>query len=346
MRISKAFRGVGLPACLAGLLAAAQPAAAADLTVGAFGGVWEQSLRRCVVEPFEKQTGKTVSVVLGTPAQWLNQVAASPAHPPLDVIYNPADTAFEAINRHLLVQFTREAVPNAFDLQPKFMGLGENYGAPHNYGGMGLIYNTQTVKNPPKDWKAFVEGTVRGDWHASAPSINYPSGGFNELWLFSKLYGGGVDDIRPGIEQFQRMEKSGNLVFWNDPNTVLNGLKSGDIDIAMYWDGRAYSFIDGGNKGFAYTSPDPGVMVGITWIQVVKNAPPLALDYANFSLTPAAQSCFGSAIRYGVANKAATFDPAIQGEITPAATLLVPPSQDIVPKEGAWLETWNKQVGR
>ena len=346
MRFPRAFRGVGIAACLAGLLAAARPAAAADLTVGAFGGVWEQSLRRCIVEPFEKQTGKTVSVVLGAPAQWLNQVAASPTNPPLDVIYNPADTAFEAIDRHLLTQFTRASVPNAFDLQPKFMGSGDNYGAPHNYGGMGLIYNTQTVKNPPKDWKAFVEGTVRGDWRASAPGINYPSGGFNALWLFSKLYGGGVDDIKPGIAQFKRMEKSGNLAFWNDPNTVLNSLKSGDIDIAMYWDGRAYSFIDGGNKGFAYYSPEPGVMVGITWIQVVKNAPPLALEYANFSLAPAAQSCFGSAIRYGVANKDATFDPSIKGEITPAAALLVPPSQEIVPKEGAWLETWDEQIGR
>ena len=339
-------RSIGVVACLAALLGSVRPGAAADLTVGAFGGVWEQSLRRCIVEPFEKKTGKTVSVVLGAPAQWLNQIAASPGHPPLDVIYNPADTAFEAINRHLLTQFTKASVPNAFELQPKFMGLGDAYGSPHNYGGMGLIYNTQTVKNPPKTWKEFVEGTVRGDWHASAPSINYPSGGFNEVWLFSTLYGGGVNDIKPGLDQFKRMEASGNLAFWNDPNTVLNGLKGGDIDIAMYWDGRAYSFIDDGNKGFAYTSPDPGVMVGVTWIQVVKNAPPVALDYANFSLDPARQSCFGSAIRYGVANKAATFDPSIQHEITPASILMVPPSQDIVPKEGAWLETWNKQIGR
>jgi len=36
--------------------------------------------------PFQKQTGKTVDVVLGAPLQWLNQIAANPKHPPLDVI--------------------------------------------------------------------------------------------------------------------------------------------------------------------------------------------------------------------------------------------------------------------
>ena len=58
---------------------------AADLTVTAFGGVWEKSLRTCYVEPFQKKTGKSVDVVLGTPAQWVNQVAANPQKPPIDV---------------------------------------------------------------------------------------------------------------------------------------------------------------------------------------------------------------------------------------------------------------------
>ena len=60
-------------------------ATAADLTVGAFGGIWEQSLTRCTIEPFERATGATVEVVLGQPVQWLNQIAASPDNPPFDI---------------------------------------------------------------------------------------------------------------------------------------------------------------------------------------------------------------------------------------------------------------------
>ena len=61
------------------------PGRAADLVVGAFGGVWEQSLRKCVIDPWQKATGKTVDVALGSPTTWLNQIAASPGKPPFDM---------------------------------------------------------------------------------------------------------------------------------------------------------------------------------------------------------------------------------------------------------------------
>src|SRR5690606_33361332 len=80
-------------------------ATAADLTVGAFGGVWEQSLRKCAIEPFQKRTGKTVEVVLGSPVQWMNQSAASPDAPPLDIIFRPSDNAFDVIDRGLAEKF-------------------------------------------------------------------------------------------------------------------------------------------------------------------------------------------------------------------------------------------------
>jgi putative spermidine/putrescine transport system substrate-binding protein len=241
MRATKA----GWLAAVAALVATAGPAGAADLTVGAFGGVWEQSLRKCVIAPFQKQTGKTVDVVLGAPTQWLNQIAASPGKPPLDIIYNPTETSYEAINRGLVEKFTPADVPNASNVVPRFADMTGGYGAVHNYGAMGIIYNASTVKDPPKDWKAFVDGTIAGKWKASMPSVNYPSGGFTvSIWSMAKTFGGGVDNIEPGLAKVKEMQRSGNLMFWTDPNSVLNGLKGGDIDMALYWDGRAYSFID------------------------------------------------------------------------------------------------------
>lgn len=322
-------------------------AQATDLVVGAFGGIWEQSLRRCVVEPFQKKTGKTVDVVLGTPIQWLNQIAASPGKPPLDVVYNPSETAYDAINRGLVDRFTPERVPNLAKVGPRFAGLGDGYGTPHNYGGMGLIYNTETVPEPPKDWKAFVEGVVAGKWKAAIPNVNYPSGGLTvSIWSLATLYGGGIDDVGPGLAAVKRMQKSGNLSLWTDPNGVLNSLRSGDIDIATYWDGRAWTFIDDKNPQYKYVNPDPGVVVGLTWIQKIKNGSDLGYAFADMSLSAEAQSCFGSAIRYGVVNRDAVFDPKIAHEITPVERLIFPPFQDIPPRQSQWVETWNKQIGR
>ena len=329
------------------MLLATPAAQAADLTVGAFGGIWEQSLRKCMIEPFEKQTGKKIDVVLGAPTQWLNQIAASPAKPPLDILYVPTEAAYEAINRGLVDKFTKETVPNIGLVAPQFAKLGDGYGTVHNYGAMGLIYNAQTLKDPPKTWKEFVAGTIAGKWKAAMPSITYPAGGFSvSAWFMATQFGGGLDDIAPGLQQIERMNKSGNLTLWTDPNSVLNGLKSGDIDIAAYWDGRAWAFIDDGNGEFKYYSPAPGVVVSPTWIQKVKNSTPLGFQYANFSLSTQAQSCFGSALRYGVANKDAVIDAKVAGEITPPAVIIFPPFQQIVPLEGKWIEAWNKEVNR
>jgi putative spermidine/putrescine transport system substrate-binding protein len=336
---------VGFSAVL--LLGSAGGARAADLVVGAFGGVWEQSLRTCIVEPFEKQTGKTVDIVLGAPLQWLNQIAANPGKPPLDVIYNATETSYEAARRGLIDKFTTKNVPNIAFEKPAFASLTDGYGAVHNYGAMGIIYNTKTVKDPPKTWKDFVAGTVAGKWKASMPDVSYPSGGLTiSVWMFAKTFGGGVDDIEPGLKQIKRMSDSGNLSFWSDPNGVLNGLKSGDIDMALYWDGRAYSFIDAGNGDFKYYSPDPGVVVAMTWIQKIKNGSPLGYEFANFALSKDAQSCFGSAIRYGIANKDAVIDPKVAHEITPTSILIFPPYKKIGELQGAWIEQWNKEIGR
>ena len=202
-------------------------------------------------------------------------------------------------------------------------------------------------RDPPKTWKDFVEGTVAGKWKASMPDVSYPSGGLTiSEWYFAKLYGGGVNDIEPGLKQIKRMSDSGNLSFWTDPNAVLNGLKSGDLDMALYWDGRAYSFIDDGNSDFKYYSPEPGVVVAMTWIQKIKNGSPLGYEFANIALSKEAQSCFGSAIRYGIANKDAAFDPKVANEITPTAILVFPPYKEIGKLQGAWIEQWNKEIGR
>lgn len=328
------------------LTLSAVPTMAADLTVGAFGGIWEQSLKTCVIEPFEKKTGKSVEVVLGAPVQWINQIAASPNDPPLDVIYLPSDNAFDAIKRGIVDKLTVDKVPNLADLTPYFAKIGDGYGVVHNYGAMGIIYNTETVKEPPKDWKEFVAGTIDGKWSASIPSINYPGALSVNIWNFSQLYGGGLDNIKPGIDKIKEMQDSGNLDFWGDPNQILNGLKSGALDIAMYWDGRAWAFIDDGNSKFKYVNPKPGSVAAMTWVDKVKNGNELGWDFVNATLDAKAQGCFGSKIRYGVSNTKAEFDPKVVNEITKFDELAFPPFKEMTAVQGQWIETWNKQIGR
>lgn len=321
-------------------------ATAADLTVGAFGGIWERSLRECVVDPFEAETGKSVEIALGATVQWMNQITASPNNPPLDIVYMPTDIAFEMIRRGLAQKFTEELVPNMKEVTPYFAEIGDGYGVVHNYGAMGIIYNKETVTEPPASWEDFIAATLEGKWVAAMPSINYP-GSTSVLWNLAELRGGGIDNIDPGISVIKEMQDTGNLEFWADPNQVLNGLQSGEFDIAMYWDGRAWAFIDEGNtEKFNYINPAPGSVAAMTWIQVVKNADPLAWEFANFALRKEVQGCFGSATRYGVGNGSAEFNETVAHQITRFDELTFPPFREIGELQNDWIETWNKEIGR
>ncbi|MBV9863342.1 MAG: hypothetical protein JO267_14485 [Alphaproteobacteria bacterium] len=59
-----------------------------------------------------------------------------------------------------------------------------------------------------------------------------------------------------------------------------------------------------------------------------------------------AQSCFGSAIGYGIANKDAVIDPKVQHEITPMSQLIFPPFKEVAVRQAKWIEAWNKEIGR
>lgn len=333
------------PAAGAAALLAATSAGAADLVVNAFGGIWEKGFRDCYVKEFEAKTGKTVDVVIGNPIQLMNQVEANKAKPPIDVIVNSIDGAYDAIKRGLVDPFDADKLPNLKDINPDFVKAGRGYGTILNYGAMGLAYNKKTVKNPPKDWKSFVDGTIKGEWRAAIPSINYLSTYLTTLWMYAHVYGGGINDIGPGIETIKKMKASGNLVFWSDVNAPLNLLKSGEIDISMYWDGRTWAYADAGNPDIAYINPKPGAVINPTLIQKVKNGSPLGYQFIDVALQPGPQACFGNLLQYGMSNQKVTFDAKVAPRITKFDEILWPPFEESLPHTAGWIERWNKEIG-
>ena len=339
-------RLVATIACGVSIMLTSGAASAADLVVAAFGGVWEQSLRQCIVAPFEQKTGKKVDIVLGAPAQSLNQIAANPSKPPIDIAFLPSDSAFEAIRRGLIERMDSNKAPHVKEIPARFSDPNDGYGVVMNYGAMGVIYNSKTIPNPPKTWKDFTEGTVAGQWKASIPSVNYPAGGLLPIWMYTTLYGGNINDISPGLAQIKRMVASGNLMLWTDPNQVLNALKSGEIDIAMYWDGRAWAFIDPENKDFKYYTPEPGGAAALTHIQKVKGSAEIGWDFIDIALSAGPQACFANRIRYGVTNKNVVYDPKIKPQITDLSLLLIPPYKEFASFQSKWVEQWNKEIGR
>ena len=319
---------------------------AADLTVTAFGGSWEKAYRTCFVQPFEKATGKSVDVVLGNPLQWVNQVAANPAKPPIDVIVSTPEAAYKAMSLKLLDPVTAANVPNVAQLDPRLVAYGKGYGFPITFGDFGLMYNTKTVKNPPKTWKEFVDGTVAGKWQAALPGIAYVATPPGLITLFTKVYGGSSTNIQPALDQIKRMSASGNATFYSDPNTPLMSMRSGDVDIAMYYDGRAWAEHDANNPDIGFISPSPGSVAFPNMAQKVRNGSPLGLQFLNELASADGQSCFVNAMQYAASNLHVKYDTRVAPRVATQDKSIWVEFEQVSEHSPQWIEQWNKQIGR
>lgn len=335
----------GVAAALFGMLPVAS-ALAADLTVTAYGGAWEKAYRTCFVQPFEKASGKTVDVILGGPMQWINQVAANPARPPIDVMIGLVDSGEVARNRGLVDPVTPAEVPNLAQLKPNLVELGGGYGFPIAYGSFGLMYDTSTLKDPPKTWREFIDGTLQGKWEAALPGIGYVATPQGLIGLFAHLYGGDLNDIQPGMDQIKRLAERRNVTFYSEPNSPLVALRSGEIDIAMYFDGRAWTEHDASNPNIGFINPAPGSVAFPTMVQKVKNGSPLAYDFMNVIASVEGQTCFANAMQYNAANSRVQYSEKVAPRIAKDDESLWLSFSEVAAKTPAWVEAWNKQIGR
>lgn len=330
-----------------GLAAATSGAAAADVTVTAFGGAWEQAFRKCYAEAHTKRTGQTVEVIIGGPPQWVSQIAANPNQPPIDVLVNLMDTARLAINQGLVEKLDPAKVPNLARIDASFQEPLDGFGTVINYGAAGLAYNKDTVSEPPASWKDFFQGAIDGDYVAALPGINVANTTPTALmWNMLDLYAQDIDDADPVFALLKELRDSGNVVFYNDMNQFLTLIQSGEADIGPYWDGRAWVAHDNGMAMLDFYYPEEGGIISPSVIQKVKNGSEKGWDFIETLLEAENQGCFAHEISYAVVNADVVYDDKLSSRIPDPATVRWPDFVGVSERMPAWVDRWNREIGQ
>ncbi|MCB1478714.1 MAG: extracellular solute-binding protein [Rhodobiaceae bacterium] len=320
---------------------------AETISVTAFGGAWEQAFRECYVAPYEAATGNTAEVTVGSPSQWVNQIAANPQDPPIDVLVNLMDTAAVAIKDGLVDPMTVEQVPNLAKVPAAFTEPLQGYGTVINFGAAGLGYMTDRVPNPPADWMAFFDGIIAGDYVATLPGINVGSTTPTALlWNLFDLMGVPLDKTDAVMEKLVAMKDSGNLVFYNDMNQYLTQLQSGEADIGIYWDGRAWTAKDGGIDKLNFYYPQPGGIISPSVIQKVKNGSDEGWNFINVLLSKSSQECFSQKVGYPVVNQDVVYPEPLASRVPSYKDVRWPDFAGISKVMPEWVDQWNRTVGR
>lgn len=329
------------------LIAAGTTAQAENLSVTAFGGSWEQAFRTCYVEPYVAASGNTVDVNIGSPTQWVNQIAANADNPPIDVLVNLMDTAAIAINDELVEPFDAAKIPNLAKVPEAFQNPLQGYGTVINFGAAGLGYMESRVSNPPQDWTAFFDGIIAGDYVASLPGINVGSTTPTALlWNLFDIMEIPLDQPEEVMAKLSEAVESGNVIFFNDMNQYLTQLQSGEADIGIYWDGRAWTAKDGGIDDLNFYYPQPGGIISPSVVQKVANGSDAGWDFINTMLDAENQGCFANAVGYAVVNSEVEYAEPLASRAPSYQDVRWPDFAGISEQMPTWVDQWNRTVGR
>lgn len=311
------------------------------IVVTAFGGVWQQSIEKNFVPCFKEKTGKDVAIQLGDPAGWINRIRANPGHPPIDIVtLAPADT-MRAIRAGMLEDLDKSKLPNLQEISPASYEMWEGKAVNIHQAALGVLYNKQAIPNPPKDWRTLLDNIAAGKYgkRVSMPSGTY-TWGPEFIWFVGQTYEG---DPNTGFEKLKGMMPS-VVKFWTDPTEAINLFATKQVDILLYWDGRAYDFIEKGNSWAGYYNPAPKSLGTASAFAKVKNSPPAAWEFLNCAMSAKAQLGHAQTLGYGVTNMNVVYPNSFKNRITPTSDMVFMPYGKYLDSFGAWIDRWNREM--
>ena len=139
------------------------------------------------------------------------------------------------------------------------------------YGAEAFIVNTDAVKLDIKDWDDLMDPSLKNAVGIDGDP-NKASDSFNAVWAAAFAKGGSEDDIGPGVEFFNGLQKAGNLTpaRCNEAN-MLNG----EVKVGIKWDylGLADRDKSNGSPNFKVVIPKSASIAGPYVSLVAAKAP-------------------------------------------------------------------------
>ena len=200
------------------------------LYVAAYGGSFEQTMRRDIIPPFEKKYGVKIEYVAGNSTETLAKLQAQKGNQQIDVAIVDDGPMYQAVALGFCRDLAKAPIyDDIYDVAKfssnKAVGLG--------MVGTGIMYAKKAFDDnkwpAPTSWedlkdKKFAKKLV-------IPPLNN-SYGLHALVMMAKLRGGGEKAIDPGFKSFKDEIGPNVLVYEPSPGKMTELFQSGQAVIA------------------------------------------------------------------------------------------------------------------
>ncbi len=222
----------------------------AVLSLGDWGGFWQESQTKVLLSQFEKDFNCKVSYDPSWP--WQPKFFANgPKKPPFDVTnWNLPDLIQTANAGDYFddIATLKANIPNTKDLWD--FAFDNGYGITYLFSQYGYAYRTDRVDPAPTKFTDFWDDRFGGGKRATFITSNTL---FRvHFAVANAVFGKGEDDIEAG---FKAMERAMPMKVSDFTGNMMTLLERGEVDIAVMHDGEVYAGMDKGLPlGFTYWS--------------------------------------------------------------------------------------------
>lgn len=258
-------------------------ASAADRELNLFA--WSEYIPQAVLDGFTAETGITVNYeTFSSGEEMLAKLLAGGT--PYDLIQPPDYIAQALIQHDLLLPLDPGRLGNLSQLMPEYLNLPhdpeQKYTVPYMVGTVGIVVNTERVKEP-------VKGLVDLFSPKHAGRIVVVDDGRELVTAALYVKGRSLNDIneatlaevRPLLAEWLQRVK---LFDSDSPKTAL---LNGDVDLGYVWGGEA-ALLWAEDRKFQYVLPEEGAHMFVDVLAIPQGAPhpDAAHQFINYILRP------------------------------------------------------------
>src|SRR6266702_3394331 len=278
------------------------------LYVAAYGGSFEQTMRRDIIPPFEKKHGVKIEYVAGSSTDTLAKLQAQKGNQQIDVAIVDDGPMYQAVALGFCRDLAKAPIfGDIYDVMRfssgKAVGLG--------MVGTGLMYAKKAFEESkwpaPTSWEDLKDPKYAKK--LVIPPLNNTYGR-HALVMMARLRGGGEKKIDPGFKAFKDEIGPNVLVYEPSPGKMTELFQSGQATIAVWGSGRAKALADTGFPAAFVYPKEGGLALGVAACPIAGGkSQPEADTFVQFLLTPEIQLALARGGGLGPANKTLDLKP-------------------------------------
>ncbi|MEV0805008.1 ABC transporter substrate-binding protein [Micromonospora sp. NPDC050200] len=319
---------------------------AGTITVKGYSGVFEDSFKKAVIEPFQKKFPNIHVNYIGSgnSAENLASLRAAKSRPDTDVSILDISAADTANKSGIFQALDPAKVPNLADIDPRGKAA-DNFGPALTFDSLVLIYN-DSVNPAPAKWESLWDPKYKGKVVVTAqPDIQGTS-----LMLIENQKAGGdyTKSVDPGVKRLK--ELAPNVQTWAPQPDQYTLVQSGTASLAIAWNARAQYYADKSQGKMKVATVDDDTIFQINTINLVKDSPSpaAAQTFINYALSPESQATFTDTMFYAPTNTKAkpSAEALARTALNPqrTANILTVDWTKVAANREAWTQLWRREI--